>query len=526
MSGQNILTETAHSLREFNELVAKLERFLSNGEESANEQDKFWYRGVNNGSYTLTPSLYRYRNPIEKEQLLFNLHGKSAIERLGGKLVSWERVIHMQHYNIPTRLLDWTANKWIAVFFALTSAPIQPCVYILNPLRLNRKGNQVGLPRVPMDNNFDFEEHFLGNPVLAAHYPLAVIPTVPNDRSTRQTSRFTIQGRDPEALERQAPECLARVNLHESSYAELRREVARVGIDWSNIFPDHEGVAQFVKSEGRLEPIPYDENIASRIRKHLQDRARHDLHVLRHRDEGKEPYGKGIGFCNIDEAYLHRSAEAAKMVTWLKEGPPFVFITGKAGVGKTNFALHTLLCEDCFQEQPSVFFSFKLYGSRPSRVDRNDGAGELANHLYEITLGHKYSEQERHVARQMISEGDVVLVLDGLDELARIRGVEAVEEVGRELDGLFGGSPKARVVITCRDHILARLRGTGALGNARNQLELQLDKFPAKIVRNALRTKIYKVPEELVRMACVPLFYEMIRRTPDHWQELLKAEDN
>ncbi len=518
--------EIAYSLAGFNESVARLERRLETGERPVIDLDPFWYRGVDNGSYTLTPSLYRYRDPIEKERSLLGLHEQSALEEFGGKPVSWERVIHMQHYNIPTRLLDWTANLWIAVFFALTATPIQPCIYILNPRRLNHKSRLDGLVRVPEDPQFDFEEHFFGTPVLSSNYPLAITPRATNDRLRQQDGRFTVQGRDPEPLERQAPECVARINLDRRSHSELRAELRRMGIRGPRVLPDHEGVAQFVRSEAHLEPVPYDENIASRIRYHLQDRTQHDLYVLTHRDEDKEPYSKGVAFCNLDKAYLNRKTEAARLRTWLRDGPPLLFITGEAGVGKTNFTLHTLLCRNGFREKPSVFFSFKLYGTRASAVDRGDGEGELVRHLYDIMFTHKPSRQEQYVARHMISEGDVILALDGLDELARVQSEEAVEKVARELDGLFGGSPKARVMLTCRDHIYGHLHGMGALGSAKNRLSLRLEPFPTKTIRTALRRYWASPPKNLVDMATVPLFYEMIRRAQDHWSELMKAGDN
>src|ERR1039457_6982753 len=82
----------------------------------------------------------------------------------------------MQHYGIPTRLLDWTAKLWIAVFFALTRSAVNPCIYILNPLRLNRKHDIDRLVGVPEDHAFDFPKAFFPAPPHPVQQPLAIVP--------------------------------------------------------------------------------------------------------------------------------------------------------------------------------------------------------------------------------------------------------------------------------------------------------------------------------------------------------------
>jgi len=57
----------------------------------------------------------------------------------------WERLAFMQHYGVPTKLMDWTTNVTAAIYFALAynvkaEEDLQePLIWILNPFALNGK---------------------------------------------------------------------------------------------------------------------------------------------------------------------------------------------------------------------------------------------------------------------------------------------------------------------------------------------------------------------------------------------------
>ena len=133
--------EEIRTLQDYTELVADLMA----------GDTQLWYRGVGKASYQLKPSLYRHPTITETAQLLalerkllqrFRERSIPYEERPFLRDEVWEYLFLMQHYGVPTRLLDWTENPYIGLYFAVTAAEIDPatlqateaaCIWVLNP---------------------------------------------------------------------------------------------------------------------------------------------------------------------------------------------------------------------------------------------------------------------------------------------------------------------------------------------------------------------------------------------------------
>ncbi len=101
-----------------------------------------WFRGEKDFKEKgLTPSVFRQNGDKElSETTIFN-YLPTINNNLRNLSDSFDRLSHMQHYDIPTRLLDWTDNILIALYFGvayeLKNETKDSKLYALNARALN-----------------------------------------------------------------------------------------------------------------------------------------------------------------------------------------------------------------------------------------------------------------------------------------------------------------------------------------------------------------------------------------------------
>src|ERR1700733_12193883 len=137
-----ILTYTAETLTDFGsrikDVIAKWDDPRSDNEVG------LWFRGSQKSQWPLVPSLYRLLDKgtkvHEEEDDLREDFVKRAPSLTAYKPDNpWEWYFLMQHYGAPTRLLDWTENPQVGLYFAVKDSEglHDAAVWVIDPWWLN-----------------------------------------------------------------------------------------------------------------------------------------------------------------------------------------------------------------------------------------------------------------------------------------------------------------------------------------------------------------------------------------------------
>ena len=267
-------------------LCPYIDMLLKNKEvfERNNTDDKLriMFRGHSDANYSLCPSVFRDNNLPKEEQMVSELK-RTEPQEFETCSSQFEYLVKMQHYNLPTRLLDVTFNPLVALYFACCDtnkldkygmvytfidyahSPDEPCIQ-RNAMLSAYSGStpkelaeffhlDSDLIKPDRTPDKEFLKSFFGE----NYY--AVVPPLNNERIRRQHGAFLLFGLNLDGqsnpFQKEAfcinPPCkignsiINGVGILPSWKKQILKELDCMGINQASLFPELEHQAAYIK---------------------------------------------------------------------------------------------------------------------------------------------------------------------------------------------------------------------------------------------------------------------------------------
>jgi hypothetical protein len=222
--------------------------------------ERFWFRGHEEVSFSLTPTALRHSTLASRIKALglmadFKRIAELKLRRVPEPDEELKWALIAQHYGLPTRLLDWTESATTALYFACLKEECDGLVFMLNPIDLNRL-SYPGKPRV-LDPQQDSEiiARYLrmgAQQAREGRSPVAIYPVWNSERLILQRGVFTLHGKRF-SLDDGKVSSLTAIPILKESKPKLREELQRIGVDEMTLFPELEHSCSHLKWREGLE---------------------------------------------------------------------------------------------------------------------------------------------------------------------------------------------------------------------------------------------------------------------------------
>lgn len=249
-----------------------------------------FFRGHGNFSYPLQPTIYREPGWILNEDILFKELILRCPNEFIGQTSTFQTLVKMQHYSLPTRLLDITTNPLIALYFACSkgknSNESGEVVVLKIPKidvkyfdsdtvsvisNISRRPSNFTLPTEHIDqtafntdqqiklllHEIKSEKPYFEACIKLAHLEsvICVKPKLENARIIRQDGAFLLFGitgnkLKPAKVPQQflASTDAARILIKSQDKNRIKEQLKTLGITQGTIYPEIEQVAEHIKS--------------------------------------------------------------------------------------------------------------------------------------------------------------------------------------------------------------------------------------------------------------------------------------
>jgi hypothetical protein len=257
--------------------------------DAANDDRITLFRGHTSNKHKLRPSIFRTPNErikTNEHTVLSELIVRHPREFEGDSNI-FENLVRVQHYGLPTRLLDFTSNPLFAVFFAAEKdVLIDPevisisvrtqdvkyydsdTVHLLANLAKLKSGEKAEIANTSTDDEVrncaagkrlvDFIAQArpnFANRIIRKDLdlPIVVLPKMNNERIRAQDGKFVIFGIVPE-LRRSDRFAVCTYRISKENVPSIRASLAKIGVTAATVYPSLQTSAEEIRTRYGLPP--------------------------------------------------------------------------------------------------------------------------------------------------------------------------------------------------------------------------------------------------------------------------------
>lgn len=237
----------------------------------SNSELQYFFRGHSKNTFKPIPSVFRDGNIKYESRMFHEAIRRNPVEFVG-TMSTFDQLVKMQHYELPTRLLDITTNPLIALYFACKEYKNEDGELLIYPMMREQikyyDSDSVcvlsNLAKLPSNFIFTKDKDYLvydiqqDKPSFKGKYlkadatkkVLCVMPKLNNERIICQQGAFFIFGmgasKDKPAQLTDEP---IKIRILAESKDVILKELQMLGINEATLFPETDKVMKQIKTE-------------------------------------------------------------------------------------------------------------------------------------------------------------------------------------------------------------------------------------------------------------------------------------